>query len=77
MPKRYCPIVRPHDLRHNFASHLASNGVSHPVVSKLLGHTQAAATMCYAHLQDAPLRDAANQFGRIFTSAPKAGKRRA
>lgn len=75
--KRYKPTVRVHDLRHNFASHLASNGVSLQVVGKLLGHTQAATTMRYAHLQDAPLRDAANQFGRIFEQAPKARKRRA
>jgi integrase len=74
--KRYRPTVRVHDLRHNFASHLASNGVSLQVVGKLLGHTQASTTMRYAHLQDAPLRDAANQFGRIFEQAPKAGKRR-
>ena len=40
--KRYRPTVRVHDLRHNFASHLASNGVSLQVVGKLLGHTQAA-----------------------------------
>ncbi len=70
--KRYRPTVRVHDLRHNFASHLASNGVSLQVVGKLLGHTQAATTMRYAHLQDAPLRDAANQFGRIFEQATKA-----
>jgi integrase len=75
--KRYRPTVRVHDLRHNFASHLASNGVSLQVVGKLLGHTQASTTMRYAHLQDAPLRDAANQFGRIFIEKPKAGKRRA
>jgi integrase len=73
--KRYRPTVRVHDLRHNFASHLASNGISLQVVGKLLGHTQAATTMRYAHLQDAPLRDAANQFGRIFTQTSKADKR--
>lgn len=73
---RYRPTVRVHDLRHNFASHLASNGVSLQVVGKLLGHTQASTTMRYAHLQDAPLRDAANQFGRIFADTPKVAKRR-
>ncbi|MGP8252722.1 MAG: tyrosine-type recombinase/integrase [Terracidiphilus sp.] len=73
--RRYRPTVRVHDLRHNFASHLASNGVSLQVVGKLLGHTQAATTMRYAHLQDAPLRDAANQFGRIFEQTPKVRKR--
>lgn len=74
--KRYRPTVRVHDLRHNFASHLASNGVSLQVVGKLLGHTQAATTMRYAHLQDAPLRDAANQFGRIFTTRSVKTRRR-
>jgi hypothetical protein len=29
------------------------------------------------NLQDAPLRDAANQFGRIFEQAPKVRKRSA
>jgi integrase len=67
---RYRPTLRVHDLRHNFASHLASNGVSLQVVGKLLGHTQASTTMRYAHLQDAPLRNAANQFGRIFLEVP-------
>jgi hypothetical protein len=33
--------------------------------------------MRYARPQDAPLRDAANRFGRLSTEAPKAGKRRA
>jgi integrase len=74
---RYRPTLRVHDLRHNFASHLASNGVSLQVVSKLLGHTQASTTMRYAHLQDEALRSATNKFGRIFEQAPKAGKRRA
>jgi integrase len=74
---RYRPTLRVHDLRHNFASHLASNGVSLQVVGKLLGHTQASTTMRYAHLQDEALRSATNKFGRIFEQAPKAGKRRA
>jgi integrase len=74
---RHHPTLRVHDLRHNFASHLASNGVSLQVVGKLLGHTQASTTMRYAHLQDEALRSATNKFGRIFEQAPKAGKRRA
>jgi integrase len=74
---RYRPTLRVHDLRHNFASHLASNGVSLQVVGKLLGHTQASTTMRYAHLQDEALRSATNKFGRIFEQAPKARKRRA
>jgi integrase len=58
MITRYRPTVRIHDLRHSFASHLVSNGVSLQIVGKLLGHTQAATTMRYAHLQDEALRAA-------------------
>lgn len=56
--------VRLHDLRHTFASHLASSGVSLAVVGKLLGHTQVGTTQRYAHLALEPLRDASEAFGK-------------
>jgi integrase len=68
---RYRPTVRIHDLRHSYASHLVSNGVSLQIVGKLLGHTQASTTMRYAHLQDETLRAATNQFGDIYTATKK------
>jgi integrase len=71
---RYRPTVRLHDLRHTFASHLVSSGVSLQKVGQLLGHTQAATTQRYAHLQDEVLRDATNVFGKIFKAAGKTGK---
>ena len=55
--------VRIHDLRHTYASHLVSSGLSLSIVGKLLGHTQAATTQRYAHLADEPLREATELFG--------------
>jgi integrase len=53
---------RIHDLRHSFASHLASSNVPLNIVGKLLGHSRPQTTARYAHYQDNPLREAANKF---------------
>ena len=66
---QYRPTVRIHDLRHSYASHLVSSGVSLHVVGKLLGHTQPQTTARYAHVADEALRDATNRFGDIFRTA--------
>lgn len=66
---KYRPTVRIHDMRHSFASHLVSNGISLQIVGKLLGHTQAGTTMRYAHLQDGALRDATNLLSEIYAEA--------
>ena len=65
--------MRIHDLRHTYASHLVSSGFSLELVGKLLGHTQAATTMRYAHLADDPLREATNRFGAIVTNEKSNG----
>jgi integrase len=69
------PKVRIHDLRHSFASHLVSNGVSLHIVGKLLGHTQAQTTQRYAHVADQAMRDASNRMGEIFRTASKRRKK--
>lgn len=63
--------VRIHDLRHSFASLLASGGVSLPIIGALLGHTQPATTARYAHLFDDPLREAASKVGAAYEAAKK------
>ena len=67
--------VRLHDLRHTYASLLASHGLSLPVVGALLGHTQAATTDRYAHLLDEPLRAATTKVAQLL-SGSKEGKER-
>jgi integrase len=74
MITQYRPTVRIHDLRHSYASYLASSGVSLSVVGKLLGHTQPQTTARYAHVQDEAMRDATNRFGEIFEAASKGSK---
>ncbi|TXN05916.1 tyrosine-type recombinase/integrase [Methylobacterium sp. WL64] len=62
---------RLHDLRHTYASYLASAGYSLPVVGALLGHTQAQTTQRYAHLLDDPLREATEKFGVLVDLGPR------
>jgi integrase len=58
--------LRIHDLRHTYASILASSGLSLPIIGALLGHTQAATTQRYAHLIDDALREATERVGTII-----------
>jgi integrase len=68
--------VRVHDLRHTYASVLASSGQSLPIIGALLGHTQASTTHRYAHLVDDPLRAATETAGAVITGKPVAKVRR-
>jgi integrase len=62
------PDVRLHDLRHSYASFLASGGASLPLIGAMLGHTQAQTTARYAHLFDTAQRAAADQVGAAIAS---------
>jgi integrase len=64
-------VVRVHDIRHSYASILASAGQSLPVIGRLLGHTQPATTARYAHLFDDPLRAATERVGAIVDAGKK------
>jgi integrase len=61
-----------HDLRHTYASVLASKGLSLHLIGALLGHTKTATTARYAHLSDDPLRQATETAGAIITGKPSA-----
>jgi integrase len=68
--------VRLHDLRHTYASFGASGGLGLPIIGRLLGHTQAATTARYAHLDNDPLRCASEAIARRIATALE-GKRTA
>ena len=70
--------LRIHDLRHTHASVGAGLGLGLPIIGKLLGHTQAATTARYAHLDADPLRRASEHIGSRLAAAmgdlkPRAG----
>ena len=60
--------VRPHDLRHNFASWAVMRGVPLPTVARLLGHRQVSMTLRYAHVHDKEVEAAAERVGKIIAN---------
>jgi integrase len=63
--------LRIHDLRHSFASQLASGGASLPLIGALLGHSNPNTTARYAHLFLDPLRAATERVGATIDAAGK------
>ena len=61
--------VRLHDLRHTYASFGAGGGLGLPIIGKLLGHSQAATTARYAHLDNDPLRRASEAIAGQISAA--------
>ena len=61
--------VRLHDLRHNFASVGAGNGLSLPMIGAMLGHKHTATTQRYAHLAADPVRAAGEAVGARIVAA--------
>jgi integrase len=66
--------LRIHDLRHSFASQLASGGASLPLIGALLGHSSPVTTHRYAHLYDDPQRAAVERVGAVVEAATRKGR---
>ena len=60
---------RLHDLRHSFASLLASGGQSLLVIGQMLGHQSPSTTARYSHLFDETLKKAADAVSHAVTAA--------
>ncbi len=63
------PGLRLHDLRHNWASVAAMNGVDMVTIAKLLGHALVETTERYAHLSDRSVADAADRVSNRLHAA--------
>jgi integrase len=61
--------LRPHDLRHTYASLGVTLGLSLPIVGRLLGHTEWATTQRYAHLAPDPVQQATEVVGEAIKRA--------
>lgn len=68
--------VRIHDLRHTFASHAVMGGTPLALVGKLLGHSQIATTMRYAHLADTELAEATDSIGSLLNKTDRVKQQR-
>lgn len=69
LKKRIALPYRFHDLRHTFASYLASSGkVDILVLKELLGHRELKMTLRYSHLINGALQKGANVADSIFTT---------
>ena len=67
--------VRPHLLRHSYATHLVEGGADLPTVQALLGHADLKPTSIYLHLSERHLKAAGTPLDNMELSSPDQVKR--
>jgi site-specific recombinase XerD len=67
--------VRPHLLRHSFATHLVEAGADLPTVQALLGHADLKPTSIYLHLSERHIKAAGTPLDNVELSSPDQVKR--
>ncbi len=67
--------VRPHLLRHSFATHLVEAGADLPTVQALLGHADLKPTSIYLHLSERHIKAAGTPLDNMELSSPDQVKR--
>lgn len=63
-------IVRPHVLRHSYATHLLEAGVSIRAIQKFLGHADLKSTMIYLHLTSMKEQDSISIINSMMGQMP-------
>jgi integrase/recombinase XerD len=67
--------VRPHLIRHSFATQLVEGGADLPTVQLLLGHSDLKATSIYLHLSERHRKAAGTPLDKLELSGPEQVKR--